>query len=188
MSTKTKVVFLIAVSWWLLVGRHGEVYGWTGDQAVQFCDTVCGSTTDCNESCYVDQFHFDQDQPTTCFEYGDYAIPCCGDGICDIGSGQEMGSCNDDCGSSCSLDDSCAECDPEAQTGCDSGEICNNDGYCVPAPYCDASGCGNPREPPECYEDFCNSDNDCCSGDFCFGNVDGFGMGICAAHIFAAPR
>lgn len=175
MSNRTRFLFLAVVACW--VGLHST--GLSASPPPPLCDEVCSSETTCTDECYVDLMEFENGNSISCYEYGVYALPCCGDSRCDLGSETEMGSCDEDCGSVCTPPN-CPDCNPISQTGCSTGEMCNRDGECVPVPFCDGSGCDDPPVPPECYEDFCNYDWDCCSGNFCAGNVGGFSMGVCS--------
>jgi hypothetical protein len=116
------------------------------------CDEVCDSETTCTDECYIDLMEYENGDSISCYEYGVYALPCCGDRLCDIGSGEDMGVCDEDCGPSCTETNNCPDCDPVAQTGWSAGEMCSYLGHCVPVPYCDSNGCGDPKEPAECYE------------------------------------
>jgi hypothetical protein len=158
-----------------------------------FCDETCGGTVDCNTECYVDQFHFDQDQPTSCYVYGDYAMPCCGDGLCDATS--EVGTCNQDCGTPGS---GCGECVPGYPNACGSGSVCDSGGCCVTIPNCPGSSndsCGNdpPKPSPPCFDSYCYQQSDCCSGDYCLMNfpvedwLHGVDFGVCVPNVDHRP-
>jgi len=163
------------------------------DRAVPpLCENVCGSSADCNETCYADQFDFDQDHPTTCYAWGDYALPCCGDGLCDNTNEMpgQADSCSADCGTP---NDICGDCTPGEANSCGSGYACNVNGCCVAIPNCPGSttsSCQNPVKPtPPCVDSYCYVSSDCCPGDRCnneFPQSDwlhGVSYGVCVPNV-----
>lgn len=128
------------------------------------CSEVCDSSTACDETCYENMMEFENGNDITCLEYGVYdtSVACCGDGACV--EGEEPCTCNDDCGT-CSS----GSCNPVTQTGCQPGQKCNMLGVCKDVPNCEDGACDNGTKPspPECWDAFCESDDDCCGDNIC---------------------
>ncbi len=119
------------------------------------CSEACEAVS-CDQECWLTQFDFDNDYPsTTC---GDESYSCCGDGVCDAGT-EFCFSCTEDCnetsGSVCS-----DECSDSSQ--CASGEDCNAMHECVvPAPNNNGNG-----------DTSCSNKNDCYAPDACMASGD----------------
>ena len=166
MTTKTKLLFVVAVACSIRLGAPAAA---ASGLVPPFCDDVCSSSA-CTDQCYVDQMAFDNGNPITCLAWGDYDTgqACCGDGACDTAGGEEMCNCSQDCGS---CPQTFPECNPISQTGCASGQVCNNLGYCKDVPECHDGNCDNGTKPtpPACFDNRCSSKNDCCQGNICTG-------------------
>jgi hypothetical protein len=160
------------------------------------CDTVCDGSADCNTVCFIDQEAYDNGDPTSCYAYGVYPLPCCGDGICDVTN--EMGTCDADClviGDYCH--DSGIACDPTVANACGSGNVCDSSGCCVAVPNCTSTSngsCQNPVKPPSpCFDSYCYQSSDCCSGDHCYNNfpvedwLHGLDYGVCIPNVDVPP-
>ena len=144
------VAFLVLMWGWVTYAGAPAIAATTP----QFCEELCNSSTDCNTPCYVDQFHFDQDQPTTCYEFGTYDVnACCGDGLC---SGpDEIESCSADC-----TDNSCGDCD--IASDCPNEDQMCVHGCCVSP--CDGDDCDGQERSCE-GETYCVTSADCCEAD-----------------------
>jgi hypothetical protein len=175
----TCAVFLLTALAWV-----GHESAGVMARSNDICDDVCdgSSGVTCDTRCFATEIDFENGNPTTCGEYG---ATCCGDGICD--TGVEMDVCPDDCGST--DPGVCDQCDPVAQTGCDSGDVCNVQACCVPVPA--GNGPSNPVPPRSsvCWDYECNSNADCCAGDKCYlwpsGLDDGY-LGTCIEQIYVS--
>jgi hypothetical protein len=148
MSTRNRILIIALVALWI---------GWpnqrTQARSSHVCSDACGSGASCDAECWLTQFDFDQDNPsTTC---GDQGYSCCGDGWCDNAEGCNV--CPDDCG----YVSMCGTCTDNSQ--CESGEICASSHECIPytpPQYVDDTPvCGGP----------CDNNGQCCGNDVCIG-------------------
>ena len=148
MSTRNRLLIIAMVGLWL-----GWPYQATQARASHVCDDVCGSGASCDAECWLTQFDFDQDNPsTTC---GDQNYSCCGDGWCDNAEGCNV--CPDDCG----YVSTCGTCTDNSQ--CESGEICASSHECIP--YTPPQ---HGDSTPTCGGS-CDSNSQCCGNDVCIG-------------------
>jgi hypothetical protein len=151
----------------LLVALAGIWIGWLGQSPVRaitnpwLCENACTGAAECNTECWLTQFEFDQDYPSTTCEEEDYE--CCGDGVCNP-SAEGCNACTDDCGEvpTCPPTRECYDHDD-----CDSGEVCNAAGECIPySPEIT-------EPPPFTCGGSCTSNSDCCGIDVCLGATGG---------------
>jgi len=132
------------------------------------CEEVCTSSTACSDHCYPDEFSFINDQWITCYQWGVYEEPCCGDGSCD--GGESAGSCFEDCHcgdeicnagedqyscpSDCTGGGQGAECGDDE---CDGNETCTNcPEDCYSECVCGDSTCDSPAEGGGPHDDPCS--------------------------------
>jgi hypothetical protein len=128
---------------------------------VLFCSDVCPSST-CDSSCYETQFDYDNDNPTTCFNFGswDQDYSCCGDGQCT--AGENGSNCNVDCHCGdgvCNSGETCNTCPSDCTCNGGSGTRCGV-GSCVCDGYCDTA---HGETVSNCPED-CNGGHVCGDG------------------------
>jgi hypothetical protein len=158
MSTRNRILIIALVALWI---------GWpnqrTQARSSHVCSDACGSGASCDAECWLTQFDFDQDNPsTTC---GDQGYSCCGDGWCDSGA-EGCNVCPDDCGYV--NPDDCGGCNSDED--CSGGEVCNAARQCVTiAPYV------APMDAPACGGS-CTNSSTCCGNDVCSGD-----HGFCGA-------
>lgn len=167
MRSRLRIFLIASLACWLKFGATPAVMGFAADQ---LCDELCTESSDCTEMCYPDLVALENGTPyISCLDWGVYdpSIGCCGDGVCDIGDGEEMCNCSADCGP-CIAGEAC---NPMTQTGCGPNEICNALGVCKGVPDCADGKCdnGSKTAPPNCQDGGCGSDGDCCSGNKCVG-------------------
>jgi hypothetical protein len=151
---KPRTRMLMAVGMWCWIFAVGGVPT-AAARSGHVCDEICGSGSACDAECWLSQFDYDQDYPsTTC---GAEGFECCGDGLCNP-STEGCNACPDDCGYV-----SCPP--PPGECGllvpCPSDKVCNAEHKCVP-PVPEESGahsptCGGP----------CTDKSQCCSVDVC---------------------
>jgi hypothetical protein len=162
---------IVSSRWVRYIAFLIAVYAWLPQNGVHvsasmslLCSDRCTSTSDCTTECYFTEEDIENGYVSSCLDYGvyDQAAACCGDHICD--QPEEGGSCDADCGTS---GIGCNECNSATNSGCSSGQLCNAEQCCYNVPVCTGSGCDPAKNPP-CYEDYCQSDGDCCSGDHCY--------------------
>lgn len=158
--SRLRTVLLLVTASVLLHGSGARLSAMTPP----FCDEVC-SSSDCGSTCYIDQFAFDQDDPTTCLDFGTYDIDswCCGDAICSDVAGENSDTCTDDCGgpiaqepvcgsNGCELGENCANCSADCGV-CSVVTSCNNNDNCEP---------GETKSCPDCQiSGFCKHNSDC---------------------------
>ena len=151
MATRNRILIVALVGVWL-AWPHQVAQA----RASHVCSDACGSGASCDTECWLTQFDFDQDNPsTTC---GDQSYSCCGDGWCD--SVEACNVCPDDCG----YVDTCqTQCTSNSQ--CPSGDICTPSRECVPY---------TPPQPPPPGKPYCGGPCDtqgqCCGNDVCIGD------------------
>ena len=145
---------IVAGAVWLAVYLAGAS-GVTARES-HVCSEVCGAGGSCGQECWLTQYDFDNDNPsTTCSDEG---YECCGDGVCEP-SAEGCNSCTDDC----DYVDSCqGACYSDAQ--CASGQKCNAARECVWAPG------QQPSESRTYCGGSCSSKSDCCGADVCLGS------------------
>jgi hypothetical protein len=59
------------------------------------CNDVCSESAACTDTCYATELDFINDTRISCYTWGVYGPPCCGDGSCT--EGEDPWSCFDDC-------------------------------------------------------------------------------------------
>jgi hypothetical protein len=153
MQKRNRLLLLVLLGIWfgLVNGKVLEAR-----DASHVCDEICGSGASCDQECWLTQFDFDQDYPsTTC---GDQDYSCCGDGACDPAT-EGCNACPDDCGY---VDQCPGLCYITSQ--CPSGDVCNSAHECVPY----TGGQGGNHTPP--CGGSCTNDHDCCGSDMCIGS------------------
>jgi hypothetical protein len=126
------------------------------------CEDVCAGAATCNAQCWMTQFEFDNDYPSTTCEGAGYT-DCCGNDECNPDT-EGCNVCPGDCGY-------VSECEIEcwANSQCDSGEVCNAAHECVFVPPADTGG----GQHPPCGGE-CDSNSDCCGTDVCNGVSGGY--------------
>lgn len=154
-------LFLVAVG--LFLQMHG--IGVLARTSI-LCEEVCTESSACDEMCYENMMEYENGNDISCLDYGVYDDDeiCCGDRVCDVDPEADSGMggfCPADCGPG---PVGCGECSPSAQTGCESGEICNAQHCCY------VPGTATPPEPV-CWDLYCQNDADCCSGNHCYERV-----------------
>lgn len=163
-------VLLVVWAW----GTFGPA-GRAAEATWFLCENVCSSSTACEETCYENMMEHENGNDITCLEWGVYdeSEPCCGDFVCEAPEEVpgEAGYCGADCGPGPG-GGSCGECSPSAQTGCGSNQVCNLAGCCI--------AIGNYWPPaPLCYDDYCETNADCCSGNVCLTHPVYQQYGVC---------
>jgi hypothetical protein len=153
MGTRRKLVIFGLVALWAMVVNQAPV---AARETSHVCSEACDAVS-CDQECWLTQFDFDNEYPSTTCGAESYA--CCGDGICDAAN-EPCFNCPDDC-----TDPPGAECDPECDdpSDCPSQDYtCNGFGQCVPpAPNNEDNGttCSNRGN---CYaSDACMASGDC---------------------------
>jgi hypothetical protein len=166
MSTRVRILLVALVGVWLVTASEVRVAAVEPVPAKAFsvvCDDLCSQGASCWEECWLTQFEFDQDYPsTTC---GDEGYDCCGNDVCDTLT-EGCNVCQDDCGWVPSCESECID-----DGDCDPGEICNSAKECIPAPSTpvyedDETTCGGE----------CTSNSDCCGFEVCSGDP---GLKVC---------
>ena len=145
MSSRNRLVLVLLVGAWISLLNRGVA-------ASHVCDDVCGSGNDCDAECWLTQFDYDNELPsTTC---GEQNYSCCGDGMCDV-TQEGCNACTDDCNSVSTCDQYCY-----VDSNCGSGQKCNPAHQCVdPSDNSNASG-------TECtHKNECNGNDVCADGD-----------------------
>jgi hypothetical protein len=127
------------------------------------CQDVCGAGAYCDAECWLTQFEFDNDYPsTTCQDAG--FNDCCGNDECNPDT-EACNVCPGDCGyTSCPDPPECY-----ANSQCDYGEVCNAARECVQSPPADTGGGSHPPCGGEC-----SKNSDCCGTDVCLGSPGGY--------------
>ena len=160
MQTRKRLLLIALVGVWFGMATQGAA----APRVLHVCEDLCVGAASCGQECWLTQWDFDQDHPsTTC---GDEGFDCCGDGTCNSGP-EGCGACEEDCGSY-----SCPDPECNVPGDCDTGETCNSDHECVPISVWtygpNTPACGGA----------CTSNNQCCGADLCQGSP---GLKYCAA-------
>jgi hypothetical protein len=123
---------------------------------------VCSGSPSCTAECWLTQFEFDNDYPSTTCEGAGFS-DCCGNDECN----PSTESCNV-CWGDCNYVSYCPfECLATSQ--CAYGEVCNAAGECVETPSPDTGGGSHPPCGGEC-----SKNSDCCGTDVCLGSSGGY--------------
>jgi hypothetical protein len=177
MVTRTRLLIVGLVAVWAISVNEVPV---AANDSSHVCSEVCGGSS-CDQECWLTQFDFDNDYPSTTCGAESYA--CCGDGVCDP-TNEYCFACSEDCnettGSVC--DDECAD-----DSYCDAGEKCNAMHECVvPAPNNNGNGDTSCSNKNNCYgPDACMASGDCALPwkDECSGGWACTSTAACKAHF-----
>lgn len=146
MHPRKRLLFFALLGIWFMFANQPTV---AAKESNKVCDEVCGSGTRCDHECWLTQFDFDQDYPSTTCEAESYA--CCGDGVCDPAN--DCFSCTVDCG------------EPE---GAECAGVCDDDSQCDSGEFCNAMhGCTLPSPNNGGIDPGCSNKNDCFAPDAC---------------------
>jgi hypothetical protein len=149
-TRKTFLVIVMAALWGGLANAPVSAKAFS-----HVCEDLCGTGAGCDATCWLTQYDFDQDFPsTTC---GDQGYECCGDGFCNP-IWEACNVCPTDCGYVSSCEEICLQ-----HSDCDTGEVCNAAHECVPE-----SGPQSGPSSPSCGGT-CTSNSSCCGQDVCLG-------------------
>ena len=152
MQTRKRLLLIALVGIWFGMATQGTA----APRVLHVCEDLCVNAASCGQECWLTQWEFDQDYPsTTC---GDEGFDCCGDGTCNAGP-EGCSVCPDDCGY-----ESCPA--PECYTNADCDypdEVCNASRECV-----DVSQVEDGPNTPECGGS-CTNSSQCCGTDQCNG-------------------
>lgn len=85
------LVFAVTAIWWVRSGNQPVLAA----PFPQDCNDVCTVDESCTSICYPDEISFENGDSITCYAWGVYAMPCCGDGVCS--PGENASNCFADC-------------------------------------------------------------------------------------------
>lgn len=158
MRAKTRILMVAIVALW--IGWRDQPMAAVGSESSHVCDDVCSGGAACDAECWLTQFDYDQDYPST--SCGNEGYTCCGDGWCEPAS-EGCGACSDDCGDvSCESGGGGGSCYFNFQ--CPNGSVCSPSHVCTnwvsigPGPH--SSACGGS----------CTNNSQCCGTDVCIGD------------------
>jgi hypothetical protein len=191
MWTRSRMFFVALVAfWWVRSGAlAAQPALWPED-----CNNVCSESGSCTDTCYASQVDFDNDNRISCYTFGVYGLPCCGDGECT--SGEDASSCFSDCHCGdglCNAGETTVTCPADCATeppDC-TGDCLGNDESCSDCPqdcstevsvcgYCgdgtcqaDETGGAGSTHDGQCHPDtdewctYCAADCGGCDPDYC---------------------
>src|SRR5678815_2605163 len=92
MRLRKRLLFVALLGIWVGLANQGVA---AANVPSHVCDTVCANGATCDAECWLTQWDFDEDHPsTTC---GNEGYDCCGDGSCNPQT-EGCNACTDDCG------------------------------------------------------------------------------------------
>lgn len=169
MWMRSRIFFVTLVAlWWVRCGTLAAQRGlWPDD-----CNNVCSESGSCTDTCYASEVDFDNDNRVSCYTFGVYGLPCCGDGECT--SGEDASTCFSDCHCGdgiCNAGETGATCSQDCSAGGGSEGKCGN-GTCDEGETCES-----------CTGD-CHTEADCgyCGDGSCAGDEDGGAGSLNTGH------
>lgn len=152
MTRIRRLLFFGLVGWGFLMMNQPTIEA--AARSSHVCSELCDGSSTCDAECWLTQFDYDQNYPsTTC---GAESFACCGDGMCTTNA-EACSACTEDCGeTSCGGGIECFEDDD-----CDTGEICNASLQCITPPDPQSGGGGS-----TCGGS-CSNSSSCCGTDLC---------------------